>query len=221
MIAALRAQTEAVTMALALDEVSHSAHLDPLTQLPDRLLLLDRFAHAMAAARRRGHRLALLFVDLDGFKQINDTLGHAAGDGVLKRMANRLLSSVRAVDTVSRRGGDEFLILLDEVSHPHDAAQIADKLIAALDAPIPVGDQLLRLTASIGISIYPRRWLRCRRADRASGRRYVSFEGARTRWLWLPPRAACGRARVELAALGIRNDGRAATTCASASTPTR
>jgi len=154
-IAALRAQTEAVTMALALDEVSHSAHLDPLTQLPDRLLLLDRFAHAMAAARRRGHRLALLFVDLDGFKQINDTLGHAAGDGVLKRMANRLLSSVRAVDTVSRRGGDEFLILLDELSHPHDAAQIADKLIAALDAPIPVGDQLLRLTASIGISIYP------------------------------------------------------------------
>jgi diguanylate cyclase len=151
----LRAQTEAETAAQALKEVSRSAEHDELTGLPNRVLLLDRLAHAIVNARRHSARLALLFLDLNNFKQINDTLGHAVGDQVLKLVANCLASSVRESDTVSRHGGDEFLILLAEVSHASDAVLIADKVLAALGAPSRVGEHVLRLTASIGISIYP------------------------------------------------------------------
>ena len=154
-IAALRAQSDAVATALALDEATQSAQLDPLTQLPNRTLLLDRFAHAIAGARRHGDRLALLFLDLDNFKQINDRLGHAVGDQVLRRVARCLQASVRAADTVSRHGGDEFLILLTEVAQPTDAALIADKVIAAVGALGYDGEQPLLLGASVGISLYP------------------------------------------------------------------
>jgi diguanylate cyclase len=154
-LAALRHQDEAEAAALALKTVSHSAGLDPLTQLPNRMLLLDRCAHAMASAKRRGARLALLFLDLDQFKPINDSLGHALGDEVLKTVAQRLASAVREADTVSRYGGDEFLILLSEVSQPSDAELIAGKLIAAIAAPCRVSGHVLQLSASIGISLYP------------------------------------------------------------------
>ncbi len=154
-LAALRAQTEAEAAVQALSEVAQLAEHDPLTQLPNRVLLRDRLAHAMANARRRGTQLALLFLDLDNFKQINDTLGHPVGDEVLKLAARRLAASIRAGDTLSRHGGDEFLILLTEVSEPLDAAKIAKKLLDALGAPISVGDHLVRLTASVGISLYP------------------------------------------------------------------
>lgn len=154
-LASLRAQTDAETAGQALKEVSRSAELDALTELPNRVRLLDRFAQAIAIAKRRRARLALLFLDLNNFKQINDTLGHAIGDEVLKLAAHCLASSVRAADTVSRHGGDEFLILLTEVSQSSDAIVIADKMIAALGAPSRVGDHVFRLTASIGISIYP------------------------------------------------------------------
>jgi diguanylate cyclase len=154
-LAMLRAQSDAETAAVMLNEVSRSAELDTLTELPNRVLLLDRFTRAIAGARRRRARLALMFLDLDNFKQINDTLGHAAGDEVLKLAAQRLTASVREADTVSRHGGDEFVILLTDVSQASDATRIADKVIAALGAPSRVGDRLLRLTASIGISIYP------------------------------------------------------------------
>jgi diguanylate cyclase (GGDEF)-like protein len=154
-IAALRAQTDAEAASRKLDEVSRSAELDALTQLPNRVLFCDRVAQAIARAKRRATQLALLFLDLNHFKQINDTLGHAAGDEVLKLVARRLASAIRTEDTVSRHGGDEFLILLAEVSRPLDAVRIADKVIAALDAPTRVGDHVLRLSASIGISIYP------------------------------------------------------------------
>jgi diguanylate cyclase (GGDEF)-like protein len=154
-LAALRAQTDAETSARALNDASRSAELDALTELPNRVLLLDRFARAIAIAKRHGSRLALLFLDLDNFKQINDTLGHALGDEVLKLAAHCLASSVREEDTVSRHGGDEFLILLTELSQASDAILVADKVIAALGAPNRVGDHVLRLTASIGISIYP------------------------------------------------------------------
>jgi diguanylate cyclase (GGDEF)-like protein len=154
-LSALRAQTDADAAARALHDVSRSAELDPLTQLPNRVLLLDRFAHAIANARRHNGRSALLFLDLNNFKQINDTLGHAVGDKVLKLAAHRLATSVREMDTVSRHGGDEFLILLPEVWEASDAIVIADKLLAALAIPSRVDDHVLRLTASIGISIYP------------------------------------------------------------------
>ena len=147
MLSVLRVQRDADTAAeaaaQALKEVSRSAELDALTQLPNRLLLLDRLAQAIAGAKRRGARSALLFLDLNNFKQINDTLGHAMGDQVLKLAASRLASSVRAVDTVSRHGGDEFLILLAEVGTASDAVVIADKLSAALGAPSRVGDQVI------------------------------------------------------------------------------
>jgi diguanylate cyclase (GGDEF)-like protein len=154
-LAALRAQTYAETAARALNEVSRAAELDPLTELPNRVRLLDRLALAIAIAKRRRGRLALLFLDLDNFKQINDTLGHAVGDEVLKLAAQCLESSVREADTVSRHGGDEFLILLTEVAHATDAVLVAEKVIAALGAPSRVGEHVLRLTASIGISLYP------------------------------------------------------------------
>ena len=109
----------------------------------------------MASAKRRGSRLALLFLDLDHFKPINDSLGHALGDEVLKTVAQRLSSAVREADTVSRYGGDEFLILLSEVSQPSDAELIAGKLIAAIAEPCRVGGHVLQLSASIGISLYP------------------------------------------------------------------
>ena len=154
-ISALQAQTDAEMAARALNEVAHAAQLDALTQLPNRALLLDRFEQAIASAKRHGARLALLFLDVDDFKQINDTLGHAAGDEVLKLVAHRLASSVREVDTVSRHSGDEFVILLAEVFQASDAVLVAAKVIAALNAPCQVGDQVFHLKASIGISIYP------------------------------------------------------------------
>jgi len=133
-VSALRAQTDAVTTALALDDMSQSAQLDPLTQLPNRALLRDRFEHAIANAKRHGTRTALLFLDLNDFKQINDKFGHAAGDQALKLAAQCLQVAVRETDTVSRHGGDEFVIVLAEVSQAADATAIAEKLISALGA---------------------------------------------------------------------------------------
>lgn len=154
-LTALRAQSQAEMAARALNDVSRSAQLDALTQLPNRVLLLDRLSQALTLAQRHGARLALLFLDLDNFKHVNDTLGHAVGDEVLKLVAGRLASTIRAADSVGRHGGDEFLILLTDVSTPADAALIADKVLSALSAPSLVGGHVLRLTASIGIALYP------------------------------------------------------------------
>ncbi|WP_202845258.1 diguanylate cyclase domain-containing protein [Luteimonas saliphila] len=152
---ALAARVDADTCKETLQEMSRSQGHDALTELPNRLLLLDRFAQAIAHANRHGTRLALLFLDIDHFKQINDTFGHPVGDEVLKLAARRLTAAVRDVDTVSRHGGDEFLILLTELSQAADAVDVAHKLTAALGVPDRVGGHVLRLTASIGISIYP------------------------------------------------------------------
>ena len=151
----LRAKTDAETAAQALSAASHLAEFDALTELPNRVLLRDRLARAIANAKRHGSRAAVLFLDLNDFKQINDTLGHAGGDEVLKRAARCLEASVRATDTVSRYGGDEFVVLLSELSEASDAALIADKMLAALAAPALVGERVLRINASIGLSIYP------------------------------------------------------------------
>ncbi|WP_284617106.1 diguanylate cyclase domain-containing protein [Aquabacterium humicola] len=158
-LSALRVQTQADTAAqeaaVALREASRSAELDALTGLPNRLLLRDRLARAIASAKRHRCRAAVLFMDLNNFKQINDTLGHAVGDQVLRLAAGRLAASVREVDTVSRLGGDEFVILLGDVGHAGDAQGIAEKIGAALGAPGRIGDHVIRLSASIGISLYP------------------------------------------------------------------
>lgn len=154
-MAALASQEQADTAAAALTEAERLATLDALTRLPNRHTLLDRFAQAVAQARRHGTRLALLFLDLDDFKPLNDRHGHAFGDRVLRLVAERLTAAVRDGDTVSRHGGDEFLILLAEIHQPADAQGVADKLVAALGAAATVDAQDLRLTASVGVAVYP------------------------------------------------------------------
>ncbi len=154
-VAALEAQIDADTAAHALSETTRVVGLDSLTGLPNRTLLVDRLAQAISHAKRYGHRLALLFLDLDNFKQINDTFGHAVGDRAIQLAADRLQAVVRETDTVSRHGGDEFLILLADITHAADAAAIAEKLNASLGTYSSVDGHMMRLSASIGISIYP------------------------------------------------------------------
>jgi diguanylate cyclase (GGDEF)-like protein/PAS domain S-box-containing protein len=136
-------------------EMSHRAQHDVLTDLPNRLMLNDRLTQAISLALRNHHQLAVLFLDLDGFKNINDSLGHGVGDKLLQSIAERLSACVRKSDTISRQGGDEFVILLPEVTHATDAAVSAAKIIAELKKTHTVGAHSLRTTASIGISTYP------------------------------------------------------------------
>ncbi|HVL08981.1 MAG TPA: diguanylate cyclase [Burkholderiaceae bacterium] len=152
---ALQAQADVDDCNRALGKVSRAAELDPLTELPNRVLFRDRLEQAIAQAHRHGTRLAVLFVDLNNFKQINDMFGHAIGDQVLQRTARSLAGCIRDSDTVSRHGGDEFLVLLTEVKLAVDAVAIADKIATTLGAPSRIGHNVLRLTASIGISLYP------------------------------------------------------------------
>jgi diguanylate cyclase (GGDEF)-like protein/PAS domain S-box-containing protein len=128
---------------------------DNLTDLPNRALFADRLDQALARAHRSGNVAALLFVDLDRFKAVNDSLGHAIGDQLLQAVADRLLTCVRGSDTVSRYGGDEFIILLADVAHAQDAALCAEKIISALATPYELNGHTLRIGASIGISIAP------------------------------------------------------------------
>jgi diguanylate cyclase (GGDEF)-like protein/PAS domain S-box-containing protein len=131
------------------------AHHDFLTGLPNRMLLNDRIKQAIAFARRNNEKLALLFLDLDKFKNVNDSLGHAIGDKMLQSVAKRLIACGRQSDTVSRQGGDEFVILLPRIARGEDAALSAQKMLAALAAPHSIGGRDLSITASIGISTYP------------------------------------------------------------------
>ena len=115
--------------------MTHSAQHDCLTDLPNRLMLNDRISQSISLARRQKKTIAVLFLDLDHFKYINDSLGHAIGDKLLQSVSKRLLASVRGSDTVSRQGGDEFVILLSEISHPEDAATSAKKILLSLGCP--------------------------------------------------------------------------------------
>lgn len=136
-------------------KMTHLAQHDFLTDLPNRVLLTERLSQAVKLARRHSKQVALLFLDLDYFKEINDSLGHAIGDKLLQSVANRLVSCVRATDTVCRQGGDEFVILLAEIEQVQDATVIAEKVLAAFAAPHIIAGHALHATLSIGISIYP------------------------------------------------------------------
>ncbi len=151
----LQLQEEVFERMQAEQRIWHVAHHDSLTGLPNRTLLHDRLEQALAQAQRGRHRVAVMFLDLDRFKSINDTLGHAIGDELLKHVAERLKSVVRAVDTVSRLGGDEFVIVLHEISSPDDAIQVAEKVLGALASAVTIESHQLRATPSIGISIFP------------------------------------------------------------------
>jgi diguanylate cyclase (GGDEF)-like protein/PAS domain S-box-containing protein len=135
--------------------MSHLAQHDSLTGLPNRLLLNDRLTEAMSLAHRHRRQLAVLFLDVDRFKHVNDSLGHVIGDRLLQSIAQRLLGCVRASDTVSRQGGDEFVILLSELTNGVDATICADKILETLRAPHRIDEHDVNVTASIGIVIYP------------------------------------------------------------------
>ncbi len=136
-------------------EMTHSAQHDVVTGLPNRLLLNDRISQSIALARRQNRSIAVIFLDLDHFKYINDSLGHDIGDSLLQCDSKRLLAGVRASDTVSRQGGDEFVILLSGITYPEDAATSAKKILLSISAPCLVGGQDLHIDGSIGISVYP------------------------------------------------------------------
>jgi len=137
------------------EELARMAHYDALTGLPNRGLLLGRLKRAMARADRAGTLLAVLFLDLDQFKEINDSLGHAVGDAVLKAIAQRLEGCLRSTDTVARLGGDEFTILLEDLRGADEIAGVADKLLRAIAEPAEVAGQALHLSTSIGVTVYP------------------------------------------------------------------
>jgi diguanylate cyclase (GGDEF)-like protein/PAS domain S-box-containing protein len=136
-------------------QMTHSAEHDFLTDLPNRMLLNDRISQSIAFARRHAKKVAVLFLDLDGFKHINDSLGHRIGDKLLQYISKSLVDCVRASDTISRQGGDEFVVLLSEVEHSEDAATTARRMLRAVAKPHSVDQHILRVTASIGLSIYP------------------------------------------------------------------
>jgi diguanylate cyclase (GGDEF)-like protein len=136
-------------------EVRHVAYHDELTGLPNRSLLLDRFNQAVAQGARKAKRVALLFLDLDGFKSVNDELGHGAGDALLQQVAGRLTACIRAGDTACRYGGDEFVIMLPEIDGQESAAAVAEKIRGRLSAPYLVGGGTVTVTASIGTAVYP------------------------------------------------------------------
>src|SRR6202023_1495241 len=140
------------TMAL---QMAHSAEHDFLTGLPNRMLLSDRLCQAIAFARRQMGKVALLFLDLDGFKHINDSLGHPTGDKLLQSIAKRLENCVRSADTVSRQGGDEFVLVLSEVEHSEDAAITARRMLEVVARVHPIDHHELHVTTSIGLSVYP------------------------------------------------------------------
>ena len=137
------------------EQIMHLAEHDALTGLPNRLLFCDRVGQAISLARRHGGRAAVLFLDVDGFKRINDSLGHTAGDEFLKSVAKRLLNCVRSPDTVSRQGGDEFVLLLQDLREPGDAAATARRVLQAVSEVHLPDHPELRVTASIGISVFP------------------------------------------------------------------
>lgn len=139
----------------AIHRLHHLAYHDALTDLPNRTLLWDRLCQAIDLARRQGRQLALLFMDLDGFKHINDSLGHSTGDQLLQLVAQRLLGCARHSDTVSRQGGDEFIVLLPSIESAADAMAFARKILQAFESPYRLCEHELHIAVSMGISLYP------------------------------------------------------------------
>ena len=139
----------------AQDRIRHMATHDTLTGLPNRTLLTDRLAHAIGRARRSDTRVAVIFLDLDHFKTVNDTLGHPVGDLLLIAVAGRIMPHLRETDTISRQGGDEFVILLPDLHGAGDAAQVCEKLLRELDEPVTLDGRDLRISVSMGVALFP------------------------------------------------------------------
>jgi diguanylate cyclase (GGDEF)-like protein len=154
-VAAIHSQTMTDVAEQATLEMSFKAERDFLTGLPNRALLTDRLAQSIALAKRHGTRVALMYLDLDNFKDINDLHGHSVGDQLLQSTARRLEGCIRHSDTVSRQGGDEFVVLLTEILAARDADLAAEKLIGAMAEPYFIDGHRLYVTLSIGVSLYP------------------------------------------------------------------
>lgn len=136
-------------------ELERLAHFDPLTELPNRMLFQDRLNHAIDRAQRYGHMIAVLLLDLDGFKTVNDSLGHPVGDRLLQEVAGRLKSCIRVEDTVARLGGDEFALILANMREGSDAVEVVRKILSTIQIPVELYGHGARVTASIGIAVYP------------------------------------------------------------------
>ncbi len=147
--------TTAIERTRTQDRLRHMAHHDALTGLPNRPLFLDRFNVALKRAHRDRELVALLYMDLNDFKTVNDTWGHHAGDLVLKQMAQRILGCVRESDTVARMGGDEFTVLLNNIADPGVAEAARERILEALAEPFSLGDTTTTLTASVGLAVHP------------------------------------------------------------------
>jgi diguanylate cyclase (GGDEF)-like protein/PAS domain S-box-containing protein len=136
-------------------ELAYQARHDSLTDLPNRVLFEDRLEHAIASAERTGQMVAVLFIDLDGFKLVNDSFGHDAGDYILKQVGSRLLERVRRADTLARHGGDEFVVVLETIRHPDEAMSVALELMSTLNQPFDLAGKSIRLSASMGLALFP------------------------------------------------------------------
>ncbi|AHK78619.1 diguanylate cyclase [Ectothiorhodospira haloalkaliphila] len=182
------------------ERLEYLAFHDPLTGLPNRSLILDRIGQAVAQAHRDQHALAVMFIDLDDFKVINDSLGHDLGDQLLIQVAHRLRSLLRQGDTVARFGGDSFILLLPKLSHAEDAIPVLEKIQKVLNQPIPLSSQQVSVTVSIGISIHPGDSDRpedlIRHADAAMYR--AKAEGRRCYHFYTPEMDAALQERMEL-----------------------
>jgi diguanylate cyclase (GGDEF)-like protein len=156
-LAALLGEKDALvdTLRRREEEIRQLAYFDPVTELPNRRMLMDRLSHDLAQGGRLGHSTAVLFLDLDTFKAINDQFGHEAGDMLLHEVGARLSRCVRSSDTVSRLGGDEFVIVLPQIAHMDDAISAAEKVIDILSQPVTLAGQRFAVTTSIGIAIAP------------------------------------------------------------------
>lgn len=152
---ALHLREQVTQLAQELARARRFVHRDELTGLPNRRLLMDRFDQALVRAARQNKQVALLFLDLNGFKRVNDVLGHAAGDRLLQQVAARLAACIRRSDTASRFGGDEFVVLLPELEGRECARRVEQKIRARLAVPYVVGGTTIKMTVSIGMAIYP------------------------------------------------------------------
>jgi diguanylate cyclase (GGDEF)-like protein len=145
-----------ITERKAIEEKIHfMAQHDPLTSLPNRTLFFDRLERALSLAKRERRNLAVMFVDLNDFKPVNDTFGHGVGDLLLQSVAHRIESALRASDTVARIGGDEFVVLLPNLEHPVDVKDVAGKLGQVLSEPFNLDGQIVAISASIGTAVFP------------------------------------------------------------------
>jgi diguanylate cyclase (GGDEF)-like protein len=145
----------ATRLKLTNEKVLHLAHHDSLTELPNRILFRDRINQSIVKARREKELIAVLYLDLDGFKRVNDTLGHDIGDALLQEASKRIVACVRDSDTVARMGGDEFTVILCNVKTPESIERVAQKIVDAIAAPFDLNGKNCSVSVSIGISLYP------------------------------------------------------------------